>query len=96
MVGPFLEVTLVPEPELRKATLPIFFDMMQAEQQAKGSFKQVRSKVSLSLNWVFFCVKVIIKPRKVFTCVFPLFSPVPFLKWRLFYSSIPFLRIQQI
>lgn len=42
MVGPFLEVTLVPEPELRKATLPIFFDMMQAEQQAKGSFKQVK------------------------------------------------------
>ena len=41
MVGPFLEVTLVPEPELRKATLPIFFDMMQAEQQAKGNFKQV-------------------------------------------------------
>lgn len=46
MVGPFLEVTLVPEPELRKATLPIFFDMMQAEQQAKGSFKQVGSKVA--------------------------------------------------
>uniref|UniRef100_A0A8B9CPS5 Dedicator of cytokinesis 5 n=1 Tax=Anser brachyrhynchus TaxID=132585 RepID=A0A8B9CPS5_9AVES len=29
MVGPILEVTLVPEPELRKATIPIFFDMMQ-------------------------------------------------------------------
>ncbi|XP_042209941.1 dedicator of cytokinesis protein 3-like isoform X4 [Homarus americanus] len=45
MVGPFLEVTLVPEPELRKATLPIFFDMMQAEQQAKGSFKQVETEL---------------------------------------------------
>uniref|UniRef100_A0A8C2ZW13 Dedicator of cytokinesis 5 n=1 Tax=Cyclopterus lumpus TaxID=8103 RepID=A0A8C2ZW13_CYCLU len=31
MVGPILEVTLVPEPELRKATILIFFDMMQCE-----------------------------------------------------------------
>lgn len=41
MVGPFMEVTLVPEPELRKATLRIFFDMMECEQQARGNFKQV-------------------------------------------------------
>ena len=41
MVGPFLEVTLVPEPELRKATLHIFFDMMDCEQRARGNFKQV-------------------------------------------------------
>ena len=31
MVGPFLEMTLIPETELRKATIPIFFDMMQCE-----------------------------------------------------------------
>ncbi|KAG7274537.1 hypothetical protein CRUP_023914 [Coryphaenoides rupestris] len=31
MVGPVLQATLVPEPELRKATIPIFFDMMQCE-----------------------------------------------------------------
>ncbi|KFM70969.1 Dedicator of cytokinesis protein 1, partial [Stegodyphus mimosarum] len=31
MVGPFLEMTLIPEAELRKATIPIFFDMMQCE-----------------------------------------------------------------
>ncbi|KAL6458640.1 hypothetical protein MHYP_G00321120 [Metynnis hypsauchen] len=31
MVGPILKVTLVPEPDLRKATIPIFFDMMQCE-----------------------------------------------------------------
>ncbi|XP_015198521.1 dedicator of cytokinesis protein 5 isoform X2 [Lepisosteus oculatus] len=31
MVGSILEVTLVPEPDLRKATIPIFFDMMQCE-----------------------------------------------------------------
>ncbi|XP_023246842.1 dedicator of cytokinesis protein 3 [Copidosoma floridanum] len=45
MVGPFLEVTLVPENELRKATLHIFFDMMECEQRARGSFKSVESEL---------------------------------------------------
>ncbi|XP_042900639.2 dedicator of cytokinesis protein 3 isoform X2 [Parasteatoda tepidariorum] len=45
MVGPFLEVTLVPEIDLRKATLPIFFDMMDCEQKVRGSFKQVESEL---------------------------------------------------
>uniref|UniRef100_A0A1B6BYQ6 Dedicator of cytokinesis protein 3 n=1 Tax=Clastoptera arizonana TaxID=38151 RepID=A0A1B6BYQ6_9HEMI len=45
MVGPFLEVTLVPEPELRKATLNIFFDMMDCEQRIRGNFKQVESEL---------------------------------------------------
>ncbi|XP_064203621.1 dedicator of cytokinesis protein 5 isoform X1 [Anguilla rostrata] len=31
MVGPILQATLVPEPDLRKAIIPIFFDMMQCE-----------------------------------------------------------------
>lgn len=31
MVGAFLKMTLIPEIELRKATIPIFFDMMQCE-----------------------------------------------------------------
>ncbi|GAB6025462.1 Dedicator of cytokinesis protein 5 [Chamberlinius hualienensis] len=31
LVGLFLEMTLVPELELRKSTIPIFFDMMQCE-----------------------------------------------------------------
>lgn len=31
LVGPILEMTLIPEVELRKATIPIFFDMMQCE-----------------------------------------------------------------
>ena len=47
MVSQILEVTLVPETELRKATLPIFFDMMKCEQKATGSFRQVRSSVSI-------------------------------------------------
>ena len=43
MVGPFLEMTLVPEIELRKATLPIFLDMMECEQADCGNFKRVRT-----------------------------------------------------
>nr|CAD7456332.1 unnamed protein product [Timema tahoe] len=31
LVGSFLEMTLIPETELRRATIPIFFDMMQCE-----------------------------------------------------------------
>lgn len=31
LVGSFLEMILTPEIELRKATIPIFFDMMQCE-----------------------------------------------------------------
>lgn len=45
MVGPFLKVTLVPEAGLRKATLHIFFDMMECEQRARGNFKQVESEL---------------------------------------------------
>ena len=33
MIGPFLEVALLPEVELRKATIPIFFDMINCEFQ---------------------------------------------------------------
>ncbi|KAG7160013.1 Dedicator of cytokinesis protein 2-like [Homarus americanus] len=31
MVGPFLKMTMLPDVELRKGTIPIFFDMMQCE-----------------------------------------------------------------
>ncbi|CAL4142292.1 unnamed protein product, partial [Meganyctiphanes norvegica] len=31
MIGPFLEMTMLPDYDLRKATIPIFFDMMQCE-----------------------------------------------------------------
>lgn len=31
LVGSILEMTLLPDYELRKATIPIFFDMMQCE-----------------------------------------------------------------
>jgi dedicator of cytokinesis protein 3 len=45
MVGPFLEMTLIPEPELRKATIPLFFDLLECEHRAKGTFKQVRGSL---------------------------------------------------
>uniref|UniRef100_A0A803Y8Q9 C2 DOCK-type domain-containing protein n=1 Tax=Meleagris gallopavo TaxID=9103 RepID=A0A803Y8Q9_MELGA len=52
MVGPILEVTLVPEPELRKATIPIFFDMMQCEYNFSGNrnFHMVREPHMLRAN----------------------------------------------
>ncbi|KFP93293.1 Dedicator of cytokinesis protein 2, partial [Haliaeetus albicilla] len=40
MVGPILEMTLIPEVELRKATIPIFFDMMLCEYQRTGEFRK--------------------------------------------------------
>ncbi|MGH0168050.1 UNVERIFIED_CONTAM: hypothetical protein FKN15_057270 [Acipenser sinensis] len=40
MVGPILEMTLIPEVELRKATIPIFFDMMKCEHDKSGGFKK--------------------------------------------------------
>lgn len=45
MVGPFLEVTLVPEPALRKATLSVFYDMIHCEQLARGNFRLVESEL---------------------------------------------------
>lgn len=47
MVGPILEMTLIPETELRKATIPIFFDMMQCEFHSTRSFQMVSSKQQL-------------------------------------------------
>lgn len=46
MVGPILEMTLVPELELRKSTIPIFFDMMLCEHRLTGSFSQVRAEAA--------------------------------------------------
>uniref|UniRef100_A0A8C2TVU7 Dedicator of cytokinesis 5 n=1 Tax=Coturnix japonica TaxID=93934 RepID=A0A8C2TVU7_COTJA len=59
MVGPILEVTLVPEPELRKATIPIFFDMMQCEYNFSGNrnFHMVREPHTLRANvLIFLCL----------------------------------------
>uniref|UniRef100_A0A8B9LIR9 Dedicator of cytokinesis 4b n=1 Tax=Astyanax mexicanus TaxID=7994 RepID=A0A8B9LIR9_ASTMX len=45
MIGPFLEVTLVPQPDLRNVMIPIFHDMMDWEQRRSGNFKQVEAKL---------------------------------------------------
>uniref|UniRef100_A0A671UKS3 Dedicator of cytokinesis 2 n=1 Tax=Sparus aurata TaxID=8175 RepID=A0A671UKS3_SPAAU len=43
MVGPILEMTLIPEEELRRATIPIFFDMITCEHSHSGNFHKVKS-----------------------------------------------------
>uniref|UniRef100_A0A8C6NJB6 Dedicator of cytokinesis 2 n=1 Tax=Nothobranchius furzeri TaxID=105023 RepID=A0A8C6NJB6_NOTFU len=42
MVGPILEMTLIPEEELRRATIPIFFDMISCEHKQFGNFHKNR------------------------------------------------------
>lgn len=50
MIGPFLEVTLVPQPDLRNVMIPIFHDMMDWEQRRSGNFKQVTQRPLLSVS----------------------------------------------
>eukprot|EP00057_Strongylocentrotus_purpuratus_P006618 XP_011661092.1 PREDICTED: dedicator of cytokinesis protein 1 isoform X2 [Strongylocentrotus purpuratus] len=45
LIGPFLEVALVPEVELRKATIPIFFDMINCEFSIKNNFKMFEREI---------------------------------------------------
>uniref|UniRef100_A0A8C0R446 Dedicator of cytokinesis 1 n=1 Tax=Canis lupus dingo TaxID=286419 RepID=A0A8C0R446_CANLU len=50
MVGPILEMTLIPETELRKATIPIFFDMMQCEFHSTRSFQMFENEIITKLD----------------------------------------------
>ncbi|NXL39073.1 DOCK2 protein, partial [Glaucidium brasilianum] len=50
MVGPILEMTLVPELELRKSTIPIFFDMMLCEFQLTSSFSRFEDEILRKLD----------------------------------------------
>ncbi|KAM4748805.1 dedicator of cytokinesis protein 2 [Rhinophrynus dorsalis] len=50
MVGPILEMTLIPEAELRKATIPIFFDMMLCEYHHNGDFRKFENEIILKLD----------------------------------------------
>ncbi|XP_078449223.1 dedicator of cytokinesis protein 1-like isoform X1 [Lampetra planeri] len=50
MIGPILEMTLVPEMELRKATIPIFFDMMQCEYHYTREFKKFENELITKLD----------------------------------------------
>lgn len=47
MVGPFLEITLVPELSLRRATLTVFYDMIQCEQVSTIQLKEHLQSVSV-------------------------------------------------
>ncbi|XP_014385634.1 PREDICTED: dedicator of cytokinesis protein 1 [Myotis brandtii] len=50
MVGPMLEMTLIPETELRKATIPIFFDMMQCEFHSTRTFQMFENEIITKLD----------------------------------------------
>lgn len=50
LVGPFLEMTLIPHSELRRATIPIFFDMIQCEYASKGNFISFESEMISKLD----------------------------------------------
>ncbi|KAK7122279.1 hypothetical protein R3I94_019413 [Phoxinus phoxinus] len=50
MVGPILEMTLVPEIELRKATIAIFFDMMQCEFHFRRCFQTFENEIITKLD----------------------------------------------
>ena len=45
IVGPFLEVTLVPLDSLRKEVIPIFFDMIECYHRDRGNFEIVEREV---------------------------------------------------
>uniref|UniRef100_A0A8B9L244 Dedicator of cytokinesis 4 n=1 Tax=Astyanax mexicanus TaxID=7994 RepID=A0A8B9L244_ASTMX len=45
LIGSFLEVTLVPQPDLRNVLIPVFHDMMDSEERRSGNFKQVEAKL---------------------------------------------------
>ncbi|XP_010747412.3 dedicator of cytokinesis 2 [Larimichthys crocea] len=50
MVGPILEMTLIPEEELRRATIPIFFDMITCEHATSGNFHKFENEIILKLD----------------------------------------------
>ncbi|XP_028271443.1 dedicator of cytokinesis 2 [Parambassis ranga] len=50
MVGPILEMTLIPEEELRRATIPIFFDMITCEHAHYGNFHKFENEIILKLD----------------------------------------------
>ncbi|KAM9356802.1 dedicator of cytokinesis 2 [Symphorus nematophorus] len=50
MVGPILEMTLIPEEELRRATIPIFFDMITCENAHSGNFNKFENEIILKLD----------------------------------------------
>ncbi|MGH0125965.1 UNVERIFIED_CONTAM: hypothetical protein FKN15_078427 [Acipenser sinensis] len=79
MIGPFLEVTLVPQPDLRNVMIPIFHDMMDWEQRRSGSFKQVEAKLIDKLDSLMSEGRGDETYRELFNSIIPLFGPYPSL-----------------
>ncbi|XP_029102981.1 dedicator of cytokinesis protein 4 isoform X4 [Scleropages formosus] len=79
MIGPFLEVTLVPQPDLRNVMIPIFHDMMDWEHRRSGNFKQVEAKLIDKLDSLMSEGKGDETYRELFNSIIPLFGPYPSL-----------------
>uniref|UniRef100_G1P9M3 Dedicator of cytokinesis 3 n=1 Tax=Myotis lucifugus TaxID=59463 RepID=G1P9M3_MYOLU len=79
MIGPFLGVTLVPQPEVRNIMIPIFHDMMDWEQRKNGNFKQVESELIDKLDSMVSEGKGDESYRELFGLLTQLFGPYPSL-----------------
>ncbi|XP_078272813.1 dedicator of cytokinesis protein 4-like isoform X4 [Rhinoraja longicauda] len=79
LIGPFLEVTLVPQTDLRNVMIPIFHDMMDWEQRRTGNFKQVEAKLIDKLDSLMSEGKGDETYRELFNSIIPLFGPYPSL-----------------
>ncbi|KAI4802934.1 hypothetical protein KUCAC02_006501, partial [Chaenocephalus aceratus] len=80
MIGPFLEVTLVPQPDLRNVMIPIFHDMMDWEQRRSGNFQtgtEVEAKLIDKLDSLMSEGKGDETYRELFNSIIPLFGPYP-------------------
>lgn len=75
LVGSFLEMTLTPEIELRKATIPIFFDMMQCEFYScfdGHTNKRDSSNIKAKFSDVSTLFSIFNNLRNILQCVFNL------------------------
>ncbi|XP_059098752.1 dedicator of cytokinesis protein 3-like [Tigriopus californicus] len=45
IVGPLLKMTSIPDVELRKSALPVFYDLLDYEHRLKGHFKQIECEL---------------------------------------------------
>ncbi|XP_036049464.1 dedicator of cytokinesis protein 3 isoform X2 [Onychomys torridus] len=79
MIGPFLGVTLVPQPEVRNIMIPIFHDMMDWEQRKNGNFKQVEAELIDKLDSMVSEGKGDEGYRELFGLLTQLFGPYPSL-----------------
>ncbi|XP_062855261.1 dedicator of cytokinesis protein 3-like [Trichomycterus rosablanca] len=79
MMGPFLEVTLVPQAEIRNIMIPIFHEMMDLEQRKNGNFKQVEAELMDKLDSTMSDGKGEENYRELFGLLTQLFGPYPSL-----------------